>query len=37
MRLVTVEWGKFKIELPAEIFLFLLFKAASLLLLYVNM
>jgi hypothetical protein len=27
MRLITVQWGKFKLELPAEIFLFLLFKA----------
>jgi hypothetical protein len=27
MRLVTVQWGKFKLELPAEIILFLLFKA----------
>jgi hypothetical protein len=26
MRLVTVQWGKFKLELPAEIILFLLFK-----------
>ena len=29
---IIVEWGKFQCELPAEFFLFLLFKAASLLL-----
>ena len=27
MRLVTVKWGKLYLELPAEIFLYLLFKA----------
>ena len=27
MRLVKVEWGKFKLELPAEFLLYLLFKA----------
>ena len=31
MRRICVKWGKFKLELPGEIFLFLLFKAASLL------
>jgi len=27
MRQIRVEWGKFKLELPAEIILFLLYKA----------
>jgi hypothetical protein len=27
MRLIRIEWGKFKLELPAEVFLFLLLKA----------
>jgi hypothetical protein len=27
MRLVTVTWGKLKVELPAELLLYLLFKA----------
>jgi hypothetical protein len=27
MRLVTVIWGRFSIELPAELLLFLLFRA----------
>jgi|GEM_PF-4780053 len=31
MRSIRIEWGKFKFELPGEIVLFLLFKAASLL------
>jgi len=26
MRLVTVKWGKFKLELPAELLLFVLLK-----------
>ena len=26
MRLVTVQWGKLKLELPGEIFVFLLLK-----------
>lgn len=31
MRLVTVKWGKLTLEVPAEIILFLLFKAFLLL------
>jgi hypothetical protein len=27
MRLIRIEWGKFKLELPGEIFIFLLLKA----------
>ncbi len=27
MRLIRVRWGKFRLELPAEIFIFLLVKA----------
>lgn len=30
MRLVGIEWGKFKVELPGEIIIFLLLGAASL-------
>jgi hypothetical protein len=36
MRPIRVEWGKFKFELPGEIFLFLLLRLASLILHYVN-
>ena len=31
MRPVRVEWGNFKLELPGELFFFLLFKVISLL------
>jgi hypothetical protein len=36
MRQVIVIWGKFRLELPAELFLLLLFKLASSLLHNVN-
>jgi hypothetical protein len=36
MRLVRVRWGKFKLELPGEIFIFLLLKTISLLCHYMN-
>jgi hypothetical protein len=36
MRLIKVEWGRFKLEVPGEVFLLLAFKAASLLFHNVN-
>lgn len=36
MRSLRIEWGKFKLELPGEILLFLLFKALSLLVHFAN-
>jgi len=36
MRPVKVEWGRFKIEVPGEVFLCLVFKTASLLFHNVN-
>jgi hypothetical protein len=36
MRLIKVEWGRFKLEVPGEVSLFLAFKTASLLFHNVN-
>ena len=33
---IHVTWGKFRLDVPGEIFLFLLFRAASFFIHYVN-